>query len=160
MKILKYSLIAFLSIIVIFFIIGLMLDSKATVTRSIEINAPAKYAFNLINNTAKWADWSPWVEKDPNMKVVLEGPAAGVGAVRKWESDVPEVGFGDIEIIKSTEYTNIKANLNFSDMSMSAIDWTFVEKAGRTTLTWTSETEFGSNYIMRYLGLGFDSMMG
>jgi effector-binding domain-containing protein len=104
MKILKYSLITLLSLIVIFFIIGLALDSKVTVTRSIEINAPAKYAFNLINNTAKWA--------------------------------------------------------NYTDASLTAVEWMFVEKAGVTTVTWTSVTDFGSNYLMRYVGLGFDSMMG
>ena len=52
-----------------------------TVTRSIDVDAPASQIYPHLVDFHNWAAWSPWEELDPNMDKEFSGADRGVGAV-------------------------------------------------------------------------------
>ena len=52
--------------------------TEYSVTRDIEIDAPANLVFEQVNNHKLRDAWSPWERMDPDMQKSYEGPEAGV----------------------------------------------------------------------------------
>jgi hypothetical protein len=71
-------------VVLVFLVIVAFQPSKFRVERSVAIIAPAATIFPQINDLRQAAVWSPWLKMDPNVKVVYEGPPAGVGASSNW----------------------------------------------------------------------------
>lgn len=82
------------------------------VERRASIKAPAAIVFAEINTIRAWEAWSPWQKKDPAMKQVYSGPAAGVGAAQTWEGN-HQVGTGSMTIIESLADQKVAFQLEF-----------------------------------------------
>jgi len=78
------------------------------------IQAPAEKIFPYVNDLASYRRWSPWEDKDPNMKGALSGPAAGTGAVFEWEGN-SAVGVGRMEILDSSAPSRVVYDLHFKE---------------------------------------------
>ncbi len=70
MQILMKLLIAVLALVAVLAIVGLVLPSTAHVERSAVISAPQSTVFALVNGYARFNEWSPWAEMDPEMRRV------------------------------------------------------------------------------------------
>ncbi len=81
-----------------------------TISRSIQIAAPAERIFPLIDDLHAQSQWSPF-EKDPNMKRAYSGPPAGKGAVYEWDGD-RQVGAGRIAITESLPPSRVSLALD------------------------------------------------
>ena len=77
------------------------LPAHVTVTRSKSIAAPESVVFPYLNNLHTFNEWSPWQQRDPQLKVTYGGPQQGKGAQVTWASDKPSVGTGSMEITES-----------------------------------------------------------
>jgi len=103
MKIIKRMFGAILIIAIALIAISYILPRMVSVERSIVINAAPDKIFPLVNSQRNGEQWSPWLSRDPNVKVIYSGPDAGVGSKMEWISDNPNVGNGTAEIVESVE---------------------------------------------------------
>lgn len=159
---LKWSVLTLLALIVALIGYGFWLPSSATVTRSVEIDAPPEVVFELLNGFTRFNEWSPWAGLDPDARYELEGPASGVGAVQRWMSEQRQVGSGRQEIRVSEPYRLIEIDLRFSgfEAARNTSRFELEPRAGGTRLTWAYESEVGSNLLGRYFLLLLDRMGG
>ena len=58
-----------------------LLPRNVIVEREITIDAPPSEVFPLINSLQRGEEWSPWLERDPEVQISHTGPDAGVDAV-------------------------------------------------------------------------------
>jgi hypothetical protein len=154
-KIFKLLIYSFLG----FFAIAFFLPSAIHVQRSTEINAPANFIFEEINDFTHWKNWSPWHAIEPNAKWVYSDSTSGVGAYYTWEGK--EIGNGKMINIEVAAPYKIRQKLEFDGMSPSMTGF-YLENIGddKIKITWTMDTDMGLNPINRWMGLFFDKMLG
>ncbi|MBV1888367.1 MAG: SRPBCC family protein [Urechidicola sp.] len=109
MNTLIYILAGFVLLIIILAIIA---PKKYDVSREISINKPLKEVFDYLKFLKNQDNWSPWAEKDPNMKKTLAGTDGEVGCVSAWVGN-KDVGAGEQEIMGIKENEEIASQLRF-----------------------------------------------
>ena len=84
MRMIRRFLIYVLGLAVLLGLGAFALPRHVTVTRDVVIDAPVETVFPLVNSLKRMAEWSPWIGRDPAIKLVFSGPEAGVGAKMGW----------------------------------------------------------------------------
>ncbi len=161
MRIVRNTLVAFGALIAILVVIGLFLPARVHVERATTIDAPATAIFAIVNDFARFNEWSPWYPLDPDADYVVSKPARGAGASFTWHSDKPDVGFGSQQIIEAVDNRLVRVKLDFGDQGIALASY-LLEPAnpGSTRITWTMDADFGYDLVARYVGLMFDSWVG
>lgn len=98
--------------IIIVLIVALMQPNSFRVERSIDIAAPAEKIFPFLDDLKQQRLWSPWDQKDPNMKRDYSGAPRGVGAIYAWDGN-REIGSGRQELVTVTPYSKIEGKIDF-----------------------------------------------
>lgn len=160
MKVVKGIVIAVASVLAAFFIVALLLPSTQHVERSIVIEAERETVFDLVDSFDRFNEFSPWFERDPEVKTVLSGPDEGVGHTMKWESDKDDVGNGMQEIVEMDPPRMVKSKLDFGFGEPPHATWLLEEVDGGTKVTWTLDSTFQGDYVGRYFGIMLDGMLG
>ena len=101
-----------LAIIVVIVILGMVAPKHYEVNRSIIVNKPIAEVFSYLKYLKNQDHWSPWKNKDPNMKQTFEGTDGEVGFISKWEG-VKSVGTGEQEIKRIVDNEIIETELRF-----------------------------------------------
>lgn len=140
-------------------VVAYALPREPTVSRSIEIAAPASDIFPLVSDLRHASEWQPWFERDPDISVTFVGPVEGVGQAMTWESDDPEVGSGR-QTVTRLEPGEVETALDFGEQGTAAAFVTLEEAGDTTSVTWGFTTDLGFNPVARYFGLGLDGMVG
>ena len=99
MKIIKNIIFAIIGLIVFVLAIGLVVDEEYAVEREITINRSAPEVFNYVVFLKNQDNFSVWATMDPNMKKDFRGTDGTVGFVSACESEDPDVGKGEQEIV-------------------------------------------------------------
>ena len=147
-------------LVALFFAVGLVLPDTVRVQRSLKIQAPASQVFARVNGFRQFDKWSPWADKDPQVKVQISGPPYGVGAHYQWQGN-QAVGSGSQEIVASTEYTQVKTSLSFAGFDRPSIATFELEPdQGQTRATWSLAIPLGGNPIAHYFGLLMNRQIG
>jgi hypothetical protein len=141
-------------------VISLFLPRHVRVARSIEIEAPAAAVFEIVNGFQRFNEWSPWYELDRSARYTLEGPASGVGARIVWRSDKPDVGSGSQVIVRSEPIGSVQTRMEFEEDGTATALWTIEPAGDGSRVTWTFETDLGSNPLARYMGLALERFIG
>lgn len=125
------------------------------VERSASINAPPDKIFPLINDLRKWRSWSPYENKDPNMKRVYSGAGHGKGAVYEWDGD-ENVGQGRMEILESQPPSRVSIKLDFIEPfeGHNTAEFRFDGQGGASNVTWSMTGP--SNYMGKLISVFFD----
>jgi len=100
-------------LIALVLIIPLLVESKYDVQRDVTINKPNAEVFNYIKYLKNQDNFSKWANMDPDMKKTFEGEDGTVGFVSGWESENPDLGRGEQEILKITEGERVDYELRF-----------------------------------------------
>jgi polyketide cyclase/dehydrase/lipid transport protein len=137
-----------------------LLPKEVTVERSIVINAAPDKIFPLVNNQKNSRQWSPWLARDPDVKLVYSGPDAGAGSKMQWTSDNPNVGNGTAVIVASVENESIKTKLDFGSQGTADAWFNFAPEGDATQVSWGFTTDMGMNPIGRWMGLMMDKWVG
>jgi effector-binding domain-containing protein len=138
-----------------------MLPRNVRVERSATIAAPRATLFTLLNSYKQFNRWSPWFELDPEAKYTYEGPGAGVGAKLSWVGDPNKLGSGSQVITASEPYERVAGDVDFGQGGGPARQvYTLTAEGSGTKVSWSMDVDLGMNPIARYLGLGFDGMIG
>ena len=158
---LKKILIAIAAVIVLFVVIVALQPAQFRVTRSATIAAPPTVVFAHVNDFHQWEAWSPWAKLDPAAKNSFEGPAAGTGAIFRWDGN-SEVGTGSMTIIESRPGELVRIRLDFLKpmAATNTADFTFAAAGADTTVTWSMYGE--NNFMCKAAGLfmNMDKMIG
>ena len=138
-------------LVLLLIIVGLALPQHARVVASIEIDARPATVFALANDFHRAAFWSPWIETDPNARIVYSGPERGVGATITWDGLV--LGTGTQVIIESEPFAHIGTTINSGEPGEAKSWFDFVDTGTTTVVNWTFEADYGYNLVGRYAAL-------
>ena len=151
-----------LGLVVLVLILGavaLGLPAHVTVARSVVINAPEYAVFPYLDNPRRFADWSPWAARDPNMKVTYSGPPQGKGAKVEWLSEEPSIGAGSMEIDEVEPSRSVGLTANYNGLEgTSAYD--LAPAGSGSKVTWSFGYETGSSPLKRWKALMLDGFIG
>jgi hypothetical protein len=159
-RFLKYLALSILGLAAVLLVVGFFLPTSAHVERSIRTTASPDTVYGIVDGFQRFNEWSPWAGLDPKTRYEFSGPATGVGARMEWSSDEPEVGSGSQEIIGVEPGRSVKIRLEFTGQSTSRSTMLIEPAAGGSVIRWSFDTSFADNFLMRYLGLMFDGMIG
>jgi len=139
--------------------VALGLPAHVTVSRSVVINAPEYAIYPYLNTIRRFADWSPWVARDPEMKMTYSGPPEGNGAKVEWESEKPSVGSGSMQIVESEQSRSVDLAANFDGVEGSS-SYQLAPSGAGSKVTWSFSYATGSSPIKRWKGLMLDGFIG
>jgi effector-binding domain-containing protein len=139
------------SIIVLLIIVGLALPRHARVEVTTSIDAHPATVFALINDFHRVSLWSPWLDTDPNARIVFSGPVRGVGATITWDGAIIGTGTQVIKEIRPFEFIDTAVNPGESSEHRTWFD--LERQDGMTIVTWGYEADQGYNVVARYFSL-------
>jgi hypothetical protein len=131
-----------------------------SVQRSISIKAPPEKIFAAIDDFHRWRSWSPYEEKDPEMKRTYSGAGSGKGAIYEWKGN-RNVGSGRMEILDSTpSKTIVKLDFFTPFEGHNTAEFTALPRGDATTLTWAMNgaSPFMSKVMQVFINM--DTMIG
>jgi uncharacterized protein YndB with AHSA1/START domain len=150
---------ALLVLLILLAVVGWLLPGQRHVERSIEIPAAPAMVWPWLAEPQRWAAWSPWYAKDPQMQIQYEGPASGEGAGWTWVSKTQ--GRGHMQFLQAQAPQSLRYALRFDDMGMQATGAFTLSPAGTgTRVVWRLDTELGLNPLARWFGLALDNLVG
>jgi len=137
--------------IILLVMIGFALPRHAQVQVEARIDARPATVFALVNDFHRVSLWSPWLDTDPNARVVYAGPARGVGATMTWDGAI--IGAGTQTIVASRPFEYVETVINPGE-SGEARSWFDIAAADEMTrVAWSFETDYGYNVVGRYFAL-------
>ena len=151
-----------LGIIVLVGILGAVavgLPAHVTVARSVVINAPESAIFPYLNNLHRFADWSPWRTRDPQLAVTYAGPEQGKGAQVQWTSQVKSIGTGSMEISESEPNRHIDLVVNYNGVEGTS-SYDLAPAGSGSKVTWALGYDTGSSPLKRWKALMLDGIVG
>ncbi|MBM9499189.1 SRPBCC family protein [Leptospira sp. 201903071] len=110
MKILLYIAGGLVALVVV---LALIAPKDFQIEREIVINKPNKQVFDQIKFLKNHEQWNAWSKKDPKMKKEFKGIDGTVGFTSSWESENPEVGTAEEEIVKIVDGEKLETQLRF-----------------------------------------------
>ncbi|MDG1518057.1 MAG: hypothetical protein P8Q42_08495 [Flavobacteriales bacterium] len=90
-----------ISIIVLYFLIGLLLPATTTISSSIEASSKYNVVFKTIKDFKNWEQWAIW-NKDETLNIMLSDTTNKIGSRYRWRSKIKELKDGLI-VLKEAE---------------------------------------------------------
>jgi uncharacterized protein YndB with AHSA1/START domain len=159
MKVLKFLGLALLALVAVLLVGGMLLSSKFSVSRSVQVAAAPDKIYPLVASPRQWAQWSVWNRRDPAMQIDYSGPASGAGAVWSWKSK--SEGDGRMSFTAAEPPKRVVYALFFPDFGTTSTGELRLESnGGGTTVTWTIDGDMGRNPLYHWFALFGDRMIG
>ncbi|MGY0194024.1 SRPBCC family protein [Leptothrix sp. BB-4] len=131
------------------------------IERSAVIAAPASTLHAMVDDFRRWAEWSPWEDRDPALQRQYGGAPRGVGAHYAWSGN-RQVGRGEMTITASDVPRRIALKLDFHAPfeAHNVGEFTFEPVEGGTRVVWVMEGP--ANFANKVMGVlvDFDRMVG
>ncbi len=123
-----------------------------SVSRSASISAPPVKVFANVNELQKWQAWSPWAKLDPDCKTTFEGPAAGAGAIMRWDGN-NKVGKGSMTVTDSKPTELVRFRLDFLKpfKGTNTAEFTFRPEGNGTNVRWSMKGT--NNFVGKAMSL-------
>lgn len=156
----KKVLYVILAIALIYLVCCIIGPSAVKVERTAAINASADAIKSQLTDYNVFKTWSPWQEKDPNMKMTVEGEPGTVGHKYAWEGN-KEVGKGTMELT-SIGADTVKERLVFDGRGASDVWFALKPEAAGNNVTWGMDMNvpfLGRGMMMFFKGK-MDKMLG
>lgn len=147
--------------ILIVLILAATKPNQFRVERTIDIAAPAEKIFPFFEDLRQQRFWSPWDQKDPNMKRTYSGAERGVGAAYEWDGN-KEIGAGRQEITSVSPYSKIEANIDFYRPMQVSNHIEYILRPSRigTNVTWAIYGPMPFMSKVMSVFMSFDKMVG
>ena len=139
--------------------VALGLPAHVTVNRSVVINAPEPVVFPYLDNLHRFAEWSPWALRDPQLAVSYSGPEQGKGAKIQWTSKVPSIGTGTMEITESEPSRHIDLLVDFNGLDGTS-SFDIAPSGSGSKVTWSFGYDSGTSPLKRWKALMLDGFVG
>lgn len=151
MSIIIAILLGILTILLIVVIIGYNSPKTVVVEVKKNINHSSDTVFQACGDFNEFIKWSPWSEKDPQMKHTLNGEPFSVGSSYSWVGN-RSVGTGSMKIDHIEANERIDFTLNFGPQGDVKTSFIFKSNNGTTEMTWHFESDMGTNPFYRFFG--------
>jgi len=150
-------------IIAIPFVIALFVADSYHVEREVTIKQPKDKVFNYVKLLKNQNNFSKWAMMDPNMTKTYSGTDGQVGFISAWDSQNPDVGTGEQEIIAIEEGKRIDFELRFLkpfEATEPAYMVTETISANETKVKWgfSGHMKYPMNIML--LVMDFEQMIG
>jgi hypothetical protein len=158
----KKVLYVILGLMVGYMILCLTGPSKTVVERSVTINKPREAIKDQLLDLKFFHEkWSPWTEKDPNMKINFSGEPGKPGNSMAWESEVKDVGKGSMTF-NGINGDSLLQTLHFDEWGDSKIYLTMAAEGEGTKVGWgmISNVPFFGRGVMLFMKKKMDAMLG
>jgi hypothetical protein len=146
-----------LGVILLIIFLGLIAPKSYDVSRSIKIKRSLSEVFNYVLLIKNQDNWSPWAERDSNMKKTHTGIDGEIGFISAWESDHKQVGSGEQELIGFKVNEEINGELRFLKPFKSTSDCYFRvnEVQNGTEVTWgfSGKNKFPISIMMLFMNM-------
>jgi uncharacterized protein YndB with AHSA1/START domain len=131
------------------------------VARSASIKAPPEKIFSLINDYRNWPQWSPYENRDPDMKRTYSGATSGKGARYAWEGN-RQVGSGEMEIIDTAPPRRVLIKFDFIKPfeGHNVAEFTLEPQGETTNVTWAMHGPVPLIGKVIHLVMDMDKMIG
>jgi uncharacterized protein YndB with AHSA1/START domain len=131
------------------------------VTRSRTLTAPPAAVYAQIADFRRWPQWSPWEERDPNMRREFSGPESGNGAKYAWVGN-KDVGEGRMTITEARPTERVAIQLEFLEpfAATSVTEFKLAPSGQGTKVDWTMRGENGFPAKAMSLFMNMDKMIG
>lgn len=139
---------------------GSFLPSQVAVSRFVVINAPKSQVFTILDSLRAFSRWSPWTQRDPQIKFSFDGPDSGVGQKMKWQSHDSGIGAGTMEITDSLRDEKVVMTINFSGSANARSSLALGDVAGGTKVAWSFAYPVGGNPFARWVALMMPGAVG
>lgn len=163
MKFLLKLLFLLLSLVAIVLIVGLFVDGKFSVNRSIEINRSQADVFEYISQLENQQEYGVWQKQDPNISIKTSGTDGTVGFISSWDSKMEDVGKGEQEIMKIIDGKLIETEIRFKRpmevTSQAFLDLTELSE-NSCTVSWRFEGESSYPFNILALFMNMDEEIG
>lgn len=161
MKALRYIGILLLTLIGLFLILGIVAPKKSHIERSISINAAPSAVQSIVSKFSEFKQWNPFLAKDPNAVVNLEGQDGTIGSKYSWSGN-KDVGSGNQRVTK-IEPGYVENALHFDGAmggdAISAMKMT-EENGGTTKATWSFDMESPYPWNAMNFFMNMDKFLG
>ncbi len=155
----KKVLYVIIGLVVGYFVLCLFGPKEIKVERSIVVNADPAVVKNQLGDLKFFQEkWSPWSEKDPNMKVSYMGEMGKAGSGYSWSGN-KEVGTGTMVVV-STEGDSVIQKLSFDGMGDSRTFYAVKPENNSAKITWGISFDVGFMGRAMMLFMNMDKMMG
>ena len=163
MKFLLKLLFLLLSLVAIVLIVGLFVDGKFSVSRSVEINQSQEVVFDYLSELQNQQEYGVWQKKDPNISIKTTGTDGTVGFISSWDSKMEDVGKGEQEIMKIVDGELIQTEIRFK-RPMEVTSQAFIELTELSTnscsVSWRFEGESAYPFNIFALFINMDEEIG
>ena len=130
------------------------------VARSATVQAPPEKLHALINDLRAFNTWNPFDKKDPNIRGVYRGPAAGPGAHYAFQGN-QEVGSGTLEIVRSEpQQVTMRLDMLEPFEAHNTVQFSLARRGNATEVTWVMDGRTPYLAKIMHIFLDVDRMVG
>ncbi len=158
MRTIKGVWIGIISFVILFFLIGMILSDTQIVSRDLWIKTEQSKLDSLFHNPNNWSKWHAQLIDNPNVELKSLGyketaqlhvlVSKGASSLLKTDS----IGDG---------YFSFVTTIDNEDNGIKTYSWfDYKEEEGTIVLKFTNRYYLGNNPFYRFVGLGFDRIMG
>jgi hypothetical protein len=135
--------------------------SSFSVRRSAIVNAPAEKIFAVLSDFQQWRGWSPWENRDPELKRTYQGSDRGKGAIYAWDGN-NNVGAGRMEILDATTPSKILIKLDFFKpfKARNIAEFTMLPQGNATNVNWLMQGPAPFMHKLMQVFINMDKMIG
>jgi len=146
-----------IAVFIVIFLISLLLPSKVTVSKSVDINASEEAVSNQIVNFEEWKNWYP-AFKDENISIIKNPPAVNtLASVTLKDRNGKSITLLLIDTSKQT------ININLQSASSTKVSYQFImipKINNQVQLTWNVNTNLGWLPWKKMEGILLDKFSG
>ena len=157
MRLIKALFYLVLLLALLFFAGGFLLADRTEIERSVVIERPPAEVFGLLDDFARFNEWSPWRDYDASARYEFAGSAEGVGAIMRWRGDK---GAGSQEIVAVDPPHSIAVKLDFGAEGTALAHFLLRPAGAGTRVIWRLESDAEGSFVGRWFNLLLDRMVG
>lgn len=160
-------ILAGIAALLVLFIVGVVIaaslrSKEVHYRRTIITSAGADTVFAIFSDLGRWREWSPYDERDPEMKTTLSTPSTGIDAKYTWDGN-KEVGAGRMTITAVDPGRSLDMRLEFDRPFKcdNHVEWRVDEENDQRRITWSMDGK-DAPLMPRIVGLfiDMDKMVG
>ena len=155
----KKVLYVIIALVLVYLVLAMVGPNEIKVERTISISKSVAVVKTKLGDFKYFHDeWSPWSEKDPNMKNTYKGNPGEVGHLYSWEGN-KDVGKGEMELMAYNGDSLIE-RLYFDGMGDSKVYFITKDNSKGTDITWGMISQIGFMGRPFMLFMDMDKMLG
>ena len=155
----KRIVLSLISLLVIGAIVGILLPTNYSLSRSLIISAKPETIHIFVGDLTKWELWAPWKDEDPSIVTTFGGKTSGVGASQSW---IAKDGDGSLTFTMSSPTEGIEYDLSFDGGAYKCWAGMHYDTLGEnaTKVTWSMKGNMDMPVVGGYFAMMMDSMVG